>query len=152
MEISQPNPINNTGVVPGIMPTAPVSTSPKKKVLLVEDDTFLSSLLELKLEQEGFEIEKAMDGEEAFTILETFVPDLILLDLILPKRNGFEYLELIRQDPRFNKIPVIITSNLGQDSDVARGKTFGVIEYIVKNKLSIDELIGKVRDEVKKLV
>ena len=152
MEISQPNPINPVGVVPETIPIAPTSSSLKKKVLLVEDDTFLSSLLELKLAQEGFEIEKAMDGEEAFTILDTFVPDLILLDLILPKRNGFEYLELLRKDPRFSKIPVIITSNLGQDADVERGKTFGVIEYIIKNKLSIDELIGKVRDEVKKLV
>jgi len=152
MEISQPNPINPVGVVPETIPIAPTSSSLKKKVLLVEDDTFLSSLLELKLAQEGFEIEKAMDGEEAFTILDTFVPDLILLDLILPKRNGFEYLELLRKDPRLSKIPVIITSNLGQDADVERGKTFGVIEYIIKNKLSIDELIGKVRDEVKKLV
>jgi PleD family two-component response regulator len=150
MEISQPNPINNTGVVPNFISTP--TTSQKKKVLLVEDDAFLSSLLELKLSQEGFEIQKAMDGEEAFTILDTFMPDLILLDLILPKRNGFEYLELLRKDPRFSKIPVIITSNLGQDTDVERGKTFGVIEYIIKNKLSIDELIGKVRDEVKKLV
>jgi len=132
-----------------INPTIP--TTAKKKVLLVEDEAFLSSLLALKLEQEGFEVEKAMDGEEAFTILERFTPDLILLDLILPKRNGFEYLEMLRNDPRFNKIPVIITSNLGQDSDVERGKTFGVIEYIIKNKLSIDELIEKVSSEVKKL-
>jgi len=152
MDISQPNPINPVGIPPIAIPTATPTTSSKKKILLVEDDTFLSSLLELKLEQEGFDIEKAMDGEEAFTILETFTPDLILLDLILPKRNGFEYLEMLRKDPRFSKIPVIITSNLGQDADINRGKTFGVIEYIVKNRLSIDELIGKVRDEVKKLV
>jgi len=132
-----------------INPTIPTTT--KRKILLVEDEAFLSSLLALKLEQEGFEVEKAMDGEEAFTILERFTPDLILLDLILPKRNGFEYLEMLRNDPRFNKIPVIITSNLGQDSDVERGKTFGVIEYIIKNKLSIDELIEKVSSEVKKL-
>ncbi len=123
----------------------------KKKILLVEDEPFLSSLLELKLSQEGFQIEKAMDGEEAFVMLESFQPDLILLDLILPKRNGFEFLEMLRNDPRFSKTPVIITSNLGQDSDIERGKTFGVIEYIIKNKLSIDELVNKVSQEVKKI-
>ena len=123
----------------------------KKKILLVEDEAFLSSLLELKLNQEGFQVEKAMDGEEAFGMLENFMPDLILLDLILPKRNGFEFLEMMRNDPRFSKIPVIITSNLGQDSDIERGKTFGVIEYIIKNKLSSDELVNKVSQEVKKL-
>ncbi len=127
------------------------NTSPKKTILLVEDEAFLSSLLALKLEQQGFNVEKAMDGEEAFELLKTIRPDLILLDLILPKRNGFEFLELLRNDPNFSKTPVIITSNLGQDSDIERGKNFGVIEYIVKNRLSIDELIDKVSSEVKKL-
>jgi DNA-binding response OmpR family regulator len=127
------------------------NTSPKKTVLLVEDEAFLSSLLALKLEQQGFNVEKAMDGEEAFELLKTIRPDLILLDLILPKRNGFEFLELLRNDPNFSKTPVIITSNLGQDTDIERGKNFGVIEYIVKNRLSIDELIDKVSAEVKKL-
>jgi two-component system response regulator VicR len=139
-----------------INPTIPQNTitnptTSKKKILLVEDEAFLSSLLELKLEQEGFDVEKAIDGEEAFNMLENVNPDLILLDLILPKRNGFEFLEMLRNDPRFNKTPVIITSNLGQDTDVERGKTFGVIEYIIKNKLSIDELVNKVSTEVKKL-
>ncbi|MDD4784639.1 MAG: response regulator [Candidatus Paceibacterota bacterium] len=144
METNPVNPANQAN-------TANLVSS-KKKILLVEDEAFLSSLLELKLSQEGFQVEKAMDGEEAFNMLEVFMPDLILLDLILPKRNGFEFLEMIRNDPRFSKIPVIITSNLGQDSDIERGKTFGVIEYIIKNKLSIDELVSKVSQEVKKLV
>ena len=95
----------------------------KHKILLVEDELFLSSLLQMKLEQEGFQIERAKDGEEAIQILETFMPDLVLLDLILPKKNGFEVLESMKQDPRFANIPVIIISMLGQDSDIARGKS-----------------------------
>ena len=79
----------------------------KHKILLVEDELFLSSLLQMKLEQEGFQIERAKDGEEAIQILETFMPDLVLLDLILPKKNGFEVLESMKQDPRFANIPVI---------------------------------------------
>ena len=144
------NPINNSGIANAMTSQNP-SNLLKKKILVVEDETFLSSLMQLKLEQEGFEVQKAMDGEEAFTILESFQPDLILLDLILPKRNGFELLELIRKDPRFIKIPVIITSNLGQDGDIERGKTFGIIEYIVKSRLSIEELINKVKTEVKRI-
>ena len=121
----------------------------KHKILLVEDELFLSSLLQMKLEQEGFQIERAKDGEEAIQILETFMPDLVLLDLILPKKNGFEVLESMKQNPRFANIPVIIISMLGQDSDIARGKSLGVIDYIVKARLSVDELVNKVKDKVK---
>jgi len=121
----------------------------KRKILLTEDELFLSSLLQMKLEQEGFQVQRAKDGEEAMQILETFIPDLMLLDLILPKKNGFEVLESLRQDPRFSKIPVIIISMLGQDTDIARGKSLGVIDYIVKARLSVDELVNKVKDKVK---
>lgn len=121
----------------------------KRKILLTEDELFLSSLLQMKLEQEGFQVQRAKDGEEAMQMLETFVPDLMLLDLILPKKNGFEVLESLRQDPRFQKIPVIIISMLGQDTDIARGKSLGVIDYIVKARLSVDELVNKVKDKVK---
>jgi DNA-binding response OmpR family regulator len=121
----------------------------KRKILLTEDELFLSSLLQMKLEQEGFQVQRAKDGEEAMQMLETFIPDLMLLDLILPKKNGFEVLESLRQDPRFQKIPVIIISMLGQDTDIARGKSLGVIDYIVKARLSVDELVNKVKDKVK---
>ncbi|HXK74540.1 MAG TPA: response regulator [Bacteroidales bacterium] len=124
----------------------------KKKILLVEDELFLSSLLQMKLEEEGFYVERAKDGEEAKQILDNYVPDLILLDLILPKKNGFELLEEIRQDPRLKDLPVIIISMLGQDNDINRGKSLGVIDYIVKARLSIDELVNKVKEKVMNLV
>jgi len=75
-------------------------------------------------------------------------PDLVLLDLILPKKNGFEVLETIRQEPTLEKLPVIIISNLGQPSDIERGKSLGVIDYFVKARLSIDELVNKVKEDV----
>ncbi len=124
---------------------------PKSKILLIEDDVFIGGLLQLKLEQSGFQVERALDGEQGFELLESFQPEIILLDLILPKRSGFELLEMMKQDPRFAKIPVIITSNLGQEGDIERGKNFGVIEYIVKNKLSLEELVVKVKEEIKKI-
>jgi len=123
----------------------------KPTILLVEDDPFLSSVLRLKLEKELFEVIRAADGEEALNFLteQGIKPDLILLDLILPKKNGFEVLETIRQDPLLEKLPVIIISNLGQPSDIERGKALGIIDYFVKARLSIGELVDRVKQEVK---
>ncbi|MGC8735080.1 MAG: response regulator, partial [bacterium] len=94
-------------------------------ILIVEDEPFLASILQLKLEKDNFKTFRASDGEEAITMLteQGIKPDLILLDLILPKKNGFEVLETIKQDPQLEKIPVIIISNLGQPSDIERGKS-----------------------------
>jgi len=123
----------------------------KPKVLLVEDDSFLSSLLRLKLEKSNYEVTHAADGQQALDILVNLKPDLILLDLILPKKNGFEVLEAIRQNPLTEKLPVIIISNLGQESDVTRGKSLGIIDYFIKAKLSIDDLVLKVSETLKQM-
>jgi len=122
----------------------------KTIVLLVEDDPFLSSILQLKLEKESFQVVRAGDGEEALNLLieQRVKPDLVLLDLILPKKNGFEVLENIRQDPLLEKLPIIIISNLGQPSDIDRGKALGIIDYFVKARLSIDELVKRMKEEV----
>ena len=121
------------------------------KVLLVEDDPFLSSLLKNRLQKEGIEITLAKDGEEALNFLKSTKPDLILLDLILPKKSGFEVMEEMREDPQmqFQGLPIIIISNLGQPEDISRGKALGAIEYFVKAKTSIDELVNKIKDFLK---
>jgi len=118
-----------------------------KTVLLVEDDKFLSTLLKNRLEKEGFNILYAADGEEAInTLRENSVkPDLVLLDIILPKKNGFEVLEEIKLDLELKTLPIIIISNLGQDDDLARGKELGALQYYVKAQTSIDDLVSKVR-------
>ena len=117
------------------------------KVLLVEDDPFLSSLLKNRLQKEGIEINLAKDGEEALNSLKSAKPDLILLDLILPKKSGFEVMEEIRNDPQMQsqEVPIIIISNLGQPEDISRGQALGAIEYFVKAKTSIDELVEKIK-------
>lgn len=114
-------------------------------ILLVEDDPFLSALLKTRLQNEGLAVMHATDGQQAVEMLKATKPSLILLDLILPKRSGFEVMELIQSDPELNKSPIIIISNLGQESDVARGKELGAIEYFIKAKTSIDDLVAKVR-------
>ncbi|MFZ2414471.1 MAG: response regulator [Minisyncoccia bacterium] len=120
----------------------------KKLVLLVEDDPFLSNILMMKLQKEGLNVIHAVDGDDALTKLNEGEYEMVLLDLILPKKNGFEVLETMRRDSRFENTPVIIVSNLGQDSDMEKARSLGVIDYIVKERLSIDDLVNKVKSEI----
>ncbi len=115
-----------------------------KSVLVVEDDPFLGSLLPNRLSKAGFSVTRASDGEEALEMLKTMKPDLILLDIILPKKSGFEVMEEIQKDPLLKRAPIVIISNLGQDEDVARGRQLGAIEYYIKAQTSIEDLVGKV--------
>ncbi|OGM94683.1 hypothetical protein A2524_02155 [Candidatus Wolfebacteria bacterium RIFOXYD12_FULL_48_21] len=121
-----------------------------QKILLVEDDPFLSSLLKNRLQKEGFEVIHARDGEEALTALRTTPVQLALLDIILPKRSGFEVMEEIRTDMQVKlsnaNLSIIIISNLGQPEDMQRGKELGAIEYFVKAKTSIDDLVGRIKE------
>jgi DNA-binding response OmpR family regulator len=117
-----------------------------KTVMVVEDDLFLSQLLSNRLSREGLNVIRAGDGEEALNILKDTKPDLILLDLILPKKSGFEVMEEIQKNPLLKKAPVVIISNLGQDDDISRGKQLGAVEYYVKAKISIEDLVVKVQE------
>ena len=120
-------------------------TDEHKKILLVEDDHFLSSLLKSRLEKDGgFVVTLATNGDEALGALDETTPDLIILDIILPGRSGFEVLEEMRARPGASA-PVIVMSNLGQETDVTRGKSLGAVEYFVKANTSIDDLIIKIR-------
>lgn len=120
-----------------------------KNILVIEDDRFLSSLMKARLNKEGFEVTQAFNGEEALTILKQNKPDLIVLDLIMPRVSGFEFLETISVDPQLSRIPVMILSNLGQESDIQKVKRLGAVEYFVKVKTSIDDMIGHVKELLK---
>jgi DNA-binding response OmpR family regulator len=117
----------------------------QKTVLLVEDEPLLANLLRQRLERENFNVLVGHDGEEALQILKEKKPDLILLDIILPKVSGFELMEKVRSEPGFQKAPIIVVSNLGQESDIERGESLGAVGYFVKAKLSIEELVEKVK-------
>ncbi len=120
-----------------------------KKVLIIEDDHFLSSLMKARLEKEGFTTLQAFDGEEAFNLLKQNKPDLIVMDLIMPKVSGFELLENISADPQISRVPVMVLSNLGQDSDIEKVKRLGATQYFVKVQTSIDDLVVKVKELLK---
>ena len=122
-----------------------------KNILLVEDEDFLANLLKARLDKDGVASTKIVkDGQEALKSLKETKFDLILLDLILPKMSGFEVLEAIQADPQLQGVPVVIISNLGQEKDVSRGKSLGALEYFIKAKVSIEDLIGHVKKYLEK--
>ena len=115
-----------------------------KKILLAEDDEFLSSLLKNRLEREHFTVKLAVNGDQVVEMVKEFQPDLVLLDIIMPGKLGFEILEEMQRDPKLNKLPFMVMSNLGQDSDIARAKELGAVDYFVKAKIMIDSLISRI--------
>ena len=116
-----------------------------KKILLAEDDKFIAKAMKGKLERSGFEVLHARDGEEALSILKDTIPDIMLLDLVMPKKGGFEVLAAINLDEKVKGLPVIILSNLGQDSDIQKGKELGAVDYMVKANFAMKEVLEKIQ-------
>ena len=114
------------------------------KILIVEDDRAISRAMEFRLKQEGYQLDIAKDGEEALEKIEASKPDLILLDLILPKVNGFEVLKSVKSRKETESIDVVIFSNLSQKEDVQQARDYGAVEFCVKSDLSTDELANVV--------
>lgn len=115
-----------------------------KKILIAEDDKFLASAYRLKLTKAGFEVEIVSDGTELLKVLEKFLPDLILLDLVMPVMDGFAVLENLRSNPKFKSIPILVASNLGQKEDIDRATNLGATDFVVKSDMSLDMLIEKI--------
>lgn len=117
-----------------------------KSIIVVEDESFLSKVLAERLEDEGFgQIDVAGNGEEALNKIKQHKPDIVLLDMILPKMNGFEVLEAMQADSTLKKIPVLVLSNLGQDQDIEQAKKLGARDYIVKSNFSLQKVVEKIR-------
>lgn len=116
-----------------------------KKILIIEDDAFLQGLASRKLQSQGYDISIAADSEEGFKVLEENIPDMILLDLLLPNIDGFEFLEKIRASENWKDIPVIVFSNLSEEKDIKRATDLGVKEYMVKANFTLDELTNKIK-------
>ncbi len=118
------------------------------KVLLAEDDKFISKAYTDGLKRGGFQVLVAIDGNQVLEILKSEIPDIILLDVIMPEKNGFEVLEEIKQQEKLKNIPVIVLSNLGQDTDIQKGLALGAVDYMVKANFSIAEVIKKINHYV----
>jgi CheY-like chemotaxis protein len=123
-----------------------VTSDQPRRILLVEDDRFLRRAAETTLKQQGYSVITAADGEEALRVARSEPLDLILLDLIMPKLNGFQVLSALKKDAPTAHIPVIILSNLGQDRDVQQAMEAGATAYFVKADLSLQALVQHVAE------
>jgi len=116
----------------------------KKKILIIEDDEFVRKLYREQLVRQGYDFVEAVDGVEGIEKVRSEHPDFILLDLMLPKKNGFEVLADIKQDPAVASIPIFVLSNLGQQSDVQAALSMGVDDYIVKSDFRLSDVVEKI--------
>ena len=115
-----------------------------RRVLLAEDDRFLRRAAEARLRRHGLEVLTAADGEEALRVARAEPLDLVLLDVVMPKLQGFDVLKALKQDDATAHIPVIVLSNLGQERDVAQAMALGALAFLVKAHMSLQDLVDRV--------
>lgn len=116
-----------------------------KTILFVEDESALQKTVGEVLTQEGYQIISALNGEIGLRLAKEKKPDLVLLDLILPKVNGFEVLKRLKEDAETQKIPVIVLTNLEGMSDIDRALELGATTYLVKTQYSLEEVVEKIK-------
>ncbi|OHA68324.1 MAG: hypothetical protein A3A27_02675 [Candidatus Wildermuthbacteria bacterium RIFCSPLOWO2_01_FULL_47_18] len=119
-----------------------------KTILVVEDESALQKAMSDVLTQEGFEVVSALDGEAGLRLAQEKKPNLILLDLILPKMNGFEVLEALKKDATTRSIPVIVLTNLEDMKNIQKAVDLGATTYLVKANYSLEEVLEKVKSTV----
>ena len=118
---------------------------------MIEEDHFLRKIYKNKLTLAGFEFMEATNGLEGLNKIIFSKPDIVLLDLILPRKNGFDVLIEMKRNKKTKDIPVIILSNLGQESDIKRGFSLGAQEYLIKSDISLSEVVDKIENWAKKI-
>ena len=123
-----------------------------ESILVVEDTELLRRIYTDKLSQEGYRVLQAGDGLECLNVLRTESVDLVLLDLVMPRMSGLEALESIKRDPRTKDLPVLILSNLGQESDMERGLSMGAADYLIKNSAKPADVSAKIRQTLDRAV
>jgi len=117
-----------------------------RRILVAEDDRFLRKAAEMALKRRGYTVLTASNGEEALRTAQSVLPDLVLLDLIMPKLNGFDVLQALKKEAPTAHIPVIILSNLGQERDVQQAMEAGAAAYLIKTDLSLQALVERVEE------
>ncbi len=120
--------------------------SGKKTILMVEDDSFLRNLYRDKLEKEGFSFIEASSGVEGMNKINSERPDLVILDILLPMRGGFDILEEMNETGLIIEVPVIILSNLRQDIDIEEGRRLGAKDYFIKSETNFSDLLERIKD------
>lgn len=121
-----------------------------KKILIIEDEEIILNLLKRKLSREGYEVAIARDGEEGLRLIKEYNPDLILLDIVMPKMGGFEVMEEMNKDSGLKKIPIIVVSNSGQPVELDKAKELGASDWLIKTEFDPQEVIDKVINQIGK--
>lgn len=119
-----------------------------KKILLVEDDDRLASVYETRLQSEGFITKRVANGEEALAMALQVKPDLILLDVMMPKVSGFDVLDILRNTPETSNIKIIMLTALSQESDKQRAVSLGVDDYLIKSQVVIADVVDRVKKQL----
>lgn len=122
-----------------------VMPSNAKKILLVEDDDTLADVYQTRLSAEGFDIKRVPNGEEALATALEYHPDLILLDVMMPKVSGFDVLDILRNTPDTTNVKIIMLTALSQDSDRERAESLGVDDYLIKSQVVIADVVDRVK-------
>jgi CheY-like chemotaxis protein len=121
-----------------------------KKILIVEDEELLINLLQRKLTEAGYEVFLAKNGQEGLDLMRQKSPDIILLDIIMPKMGGFEVLEEKIKDENLKNIPVVIISNSGQPVELDRAKKLGAQDWLIKTEFDPQEVLDKIIKQIGK--
>jgi DNA-binding response OmpR family regulator len=119
-----------------------------KKILLVEDDDALASVYQTRLEAEGFSLRRVPNGEDALAAALEYTPDLILLDVMMPKVSGFDVLDILRNTPETTNVKIVMLTALSQDSDRERAESLGVDDYLVKSQVVIADVVEKIKSHL----
>jgi DNA-binding response OmpR family regulator len=120
-------------------------TGHPKRILFVEDDDALASVYIVRLEAEGFQVQRVANGEDALASAISFKPDLVLLDVMMPKVSGFDVLDILRNTPETANLKIIMLTALSQDSDKKRAEALGVDDYLVKSQVVITDVIQRIK-------
>lgn len=126
-------------------PTSPQPAGKPKKILFVEDDDALANVYLTRLQAEGFDVKRVPNGEDALATAVQYRPDLILLDVMMPKVSGFDVLDILRNTPEVGNVKIVMLTALSQESDVARAKSLGVDDYLVKSQVVIADVVDRIK-------
>lgn len=120
----------------------------KKKILLVEDDETLAMVYQQRLELEGFKVKHSVNGEQALSDAVEFKPDLVLLDVMMPKLNGFDVLDILRNSPQTRNVHIIMLTALSQPKDAERARELGADDFLVKSQVVIGDVVARIKHEL----
>ncbi|MEK7570016.1 MAG: response regulator [Patescibacteria group bacterium] len=117
----------------------------KITVALIEDDPLIAEMYTTKFTKEGYDLQHAADGAAGIALVKKMSPDIILLDIIMPKMDGFQVLEQLRADAAFKQTPIVMLTNLGQEEDVQKGRALGATDYFIKTNFTPAAIVDKVK-------